>query len=97
MKKESSYKDVRDIIHFNKRTVSNVPPQHVLERYTFSNFLIDPKRRDFRLIFRITALVFRFIRKLKESRLKESEIIILPQPEKNKMKIILNEEEIQGA
>ena len=67
-------------------------PDEVLERYKFSNYLIDPNLRRFDTTVRIVAFIFRFINKLKKARQ-----VSYQQSTLSKIKVILTDKELKTA
>ena len=81
------------MIH-NCSVISRKLPDSIIGRYKFSRYIIDPNRRRFHTVIRITAWVIRFIKILKNSLKKK-----VPPTRKSKGSVEsnLSETEIQDA
>ena len=56
----------QDTLFTNCVAVSRRISDEVIERYNISQYIIDPKRRNFKMIVRIVATVIRFIKILQQ-------------------------------
>ena len=76
-------------------TMERKIPNEVLERFKFSNYLIDPNKYRFKKVVRIMALVIRFIKNLRSKSTSNEKMVKV----KNNIKSMVNlsEEEIKDG